>query len=540
MPLTRRRFLKGAAAGGVSLFLPAALVACGDSDEDDTATPGSGQSPSTAAATTTAAATSTASATRGPSKGELRVAEPFLPTSLDADSGSSAFNLQALGVSECLMRFGPDLQVQPWIASKLDRLDDLTWRVTIREDVTFWDGTRVDAEAVRASLQRSMEKQPGTADQLPPGTVFTASGFELIIKTPVPIGLMPFNLANPAFSIKKPGTGEELLYTGPFRVTGFTAREFIELDAYQGYRGGPAAVAKIKARQVADANARALALLAGDVHIAQALLPSDAARLKSAGLQVFISPWARQHMVVLNVKAFPFDDVAVRRAFALAVDRDALVKGVMEGAASPALGIAPEDIGLKGILRTQKFDLAEADRILDAAGWEKGSDGVRSRAGKRLAFKLGTYAGRAELEQAAVVLVDMLKAAGMDATIEKTADVEKTLSANEFQAHTYSIGPAAFGDISRLLATLYVPSSRNKDRYANPEVISAFQEYLLTSDAAKQLALLKTIQEKIAEDVPIVHLFNPRQVVGAAASVKGFAPHPLDSYKYGPDVTLQG
>jgi peptide/nickel transport system substrate-binding protein len=511
------------------------LAACGDDDNDDA----DGAAASPTGDTATASPTSLPTAvTRGPSKGQLRVAEPFLPTSLDADSGSSSFQLQSLGALECLMRFAPDLTVRPWIASKLERSDSLTWKVTLRDDVTFWDGSKVDAEAVKTSLMRSTEKQPGTVDQLPKDTQFTASGLELTIKTPVPIGLLPFNLANPAFSIKKV-VGEEVVYTGPFRVVGFTAREFVNLDAYEGYRGGPAWIKEIRARQVADTNTRSLALQSGDVEVGQALLPSDVASLKSAGLTVYSAPWARQHMVILNVKSAPFDDQAVRQAFALAVDRESLLKGIMEGAATPGLGIAPEDIGLKGIIKSQKFDLAEAKRVLDAAGWKSGAGGIREKDGKTLAFKLGTYAGRAELEQSAVVLVDMLKSAGMEATIEKFADVEKALADNAFQASTYSIGSAAFGDISRLLATLYVPSARNKDRYSNADVNTAFQEYLTSSDAARQAALLQTIQTKIGADVPIVHLFNPQQVVATSKRVTNFQPHPLDSYKYGPDVTLE-
>lgn len=546
MALSRRRFIRGAVIGGALAVTPAALAACGGDDnesESPTNTPGVASTTAATAAATAAAATPTstpAATKRGPSSGTLRLAEPFLPASLDADTGSAAFNLQFLGALECLMKFGPDLQVEPWIAASIERKDTLTWHVKLRDDVTFWDGAKVDAAAVRASLVRSMEKQPGTADQLPPGTEFTASGLDLTIKTPTPIGRLAFNLANPAFSIKKPGVGEELIYTGPFRITGFAGRDFVDLEAYEGYRGGPAWVKEIKARQVADTNARSLALQSGDVDIAQALLPSDVAKLKSTGLTVFTSPWARQHMVILNVKQAPFDDVAVREAFSLAVDRDLLVSAIMEGAASPGRGIAPEDIGLKNVVQTQGFDLAKAKSILDATGWVPGSDGIREKGGQKLSFTLGTYAGRAELEQSAVAMVDMLKAAGMDATIEKYADIEKTVAENTFQATTYSIGSAAFGDISRLLSTLYVPSSRNKDRYSNAEVNAAFATYLGSSNEAEQDTLLKTIQEQIGKDFPIVHLFNPRQVVRTSKKVTDFAPHPLDSYKLNENVKLEG
>lgn len=529
--MTRRRFIRFAAVtGAVGLSMPA-LVSC--SDDGDSPEPASSLS-------ATATATATANGRRGPSKGEIRIAEPFLPASLDPDSGTASFNLMSLGIAESLMRYTSTLQVEPWLAKSLDRVDEMTWRVTLRDDATFTDGTKVDAQAVQLSLTRSMEKQAAVSDLLPKGTAFTADGAVLTIVTPSAVGLMARNLAAANLAIKKTANDKDFIFTGAFKVNAFTARETIDLEAYEGYRGGPAAIKTLRARQVADTGARSLAAQAGDVEIAQALLPSDVQKLRTANLNVFSVPWARQHMIILNVKQAPLDDVAVRRAFSLAVDREALVKGVLEGIGAPAYGIAPEDIGFKNIIRTQKSGPAEARSVLDAAGWKPGSDGIREKDGKRLSFKLGTYAGRAELEQFAVVIVDMAKAAGIDVSIEKFPDVEQALAANSFQATTYSIGSAAFGDISRLLATLYTPSPRNKDRYSNARVNTAFQEFLRVSDGARQDVLLKDIQTWIGEDVPIIHLANPYQIVAASKKVKNFAPHPLDSYKYHADMQLDG
>lgn len=532
MPLTRRTFVKALAASSL-LTIPAISAACGRDDDDASATPVPEGLGSPEPTPTTIR--------RGPSAGTLRLAEPFLAASLDADSGSSAaYNLQAVGAAECLMRFSSTLQVEPWLAARIDRLDELTWKVTLRDDATFWDGSPVDAAAVRESLLRTIEKQAASADRLPKETQFTASGFELTIRTPKPLGLLPAFLADATFAIKKSLPGDQFLYTGPYRITAFTARESMTLEAYEGYRGGPPWVRTLQFRQVADTNARSLAVQSGDVDVAYALLPSDVERLKAAGLAVFVSPWARQHMIILNNRQTPFDDVAVRRAFALALDREAMVKGLMEGAATPAFAFAPDTIGHKGIVNIQQFDAAEARRILDAAGWKPGADGIREKNGQRLSFKINTYAGRAELEQAAVVALDMLRAVGMEATIEKVPDITKTISENSFQAATYSLGSAGFAELSRAIGHLYVPSSTNKDRYDNPKVNAAFDQYLATSDENVRLQALQAIQEQLREDVPVVFLFNPKQVVAAAKKVKNFTPHPNDAYRITPDIKLEG
>lgn len=550
---SRRAILKQLGIVGALAGVPGLMVSCGGDDEDEAPTAtvtgpsvATATEPAASAETTPPEAAATAqplptatAAQRNESRGELRVAEPFLPAALDSDVGSAGNLLQALGVSESLMRFSPELTAEPWIAASLEQVDLTTWQLTLRDDVTFWDGSPVDAEAVRASLLRTMELQPGTADLLPPESALTADGLVLTIETPLPMGLMAFNLAAANLGIKKAVTDDEILYTGPFTVTSFTARESINLEAYPGYRGGPPRLEAISARQVSDVAARSLALQAGEVDIAQALLPSDVGRLEAGELTIYSAPWARQHMVVFNLLQPPLDDVAVRRAFSLAIDREALRDGVMDGVGEAAYGIAPEDIGLRKVIRTQAYDPAEAQRIMDEAGWLTGSEGIREKDGQKLAVKLGTYAGRAELEQFAVVMLDMLRAVGIQAEIEKYEDVEVTLTAAEHSATTYSIGSAAFGDVSRLLGTLYMPSSRQKT-YDNPEVTRLYGEYLIAGSDEEREGLFVEMQELIGEDVPVVYLFNPYQVVGASSEVTNFAPHPLDSYKYNAATALDG
>ncbi len=508
---------------GISPIALALLAACGSDDD----------SPEPASST----ATTPSPQGRGASSGELRIADAFIPASLDADVGTAGSNLLSLGVAEALMRYTPALKPEPWLATKLERVDELTWKVTLRDDATFWDGSKVDAAAVMASFARTLEVLPSAASVLPKDAVLTAEGQVLTIRTTTPVGVMDHNLTSGTLIVKKPGTTDAPTYTGAFKVSEFTARETMTLEAYAGYRGGPARIKTVKVRQVADVNARLLALQAGDVDVAQALLPGDVAKLKSSGLQVFAAPWARQHMLILNTRAAPLDDVNVRRAYSLAIDREAL-KSVMDGVGQPAYGFSPEDIGHSGVVKTQKLDRAEANRLLEAAGWKMGAGGFREKDGKRLAIKIGTYSGRAELEQFAIVIKDQVKAVGIDLEIEKFADVETALAQNGFQSTTYSIGSAAFGDLSQLMATLYVPSARNKDRYDNPAVTALYKDYISSSDASRKAAVLKQIQEQIGQDVPVIYLYNPYQIVGAASKVKNYTPHPLERDKITPEVAV--
>jgi peptide/nickel transport system substrate-binding protein len=463
--------------------------------------------------------------------GELRVAENALLASLDSDLAANGIAVSALGISETLMRVTPSMQVVPWVAERLDQLDALTWRVTIRPDVTFHDGSPVDAAAVKASLERSMATQPGTTSIVPAGTAFAADGLVLEIRTPTPVGALASSLAAPNFGVRKNNPDGTVFYTGPYVPSEFIERQSVTLTAYAAYRGGPARTARILVRSIQDVNTRVLALQAGDVDVAHALLPSDAAKLTAGGFQVHAFPFGRQNVLILNTTRAPLDDVVVRQAVALAIDREALVSGVMDGYATSAFALAPDTLGIQGLVNTQSFDADAARALLDSAGWLPGSDGVRVRNGARLAFTLGSYVQRAELEPLAVAIRDQLLDIGIETRLEVYPDINKTVAESAFDATMYSYVTAPFGDVNRALLQLYTPSGTNRDRYSNPAVNELFRRYNEAADQSQRRQLLGQIQVLLGQDVPVVYVVNPYQITATSARVRGFQAHPLENYK---------
>ncbi|TDE12170.1 ABC transporter substrate-binding protein [Jiangella asiatica] len=470
-------------------------------------------------------------------EGTLTIGENTFPTALDADVGFAGYTLMAYGIAESLMRVTPDNELVPWVAESVEQVDPLTLEVTIRDDVTFWDGEKVDATAVQRSLERSVTEQPGTDTLIPAGTTFAADGQVLTITTPEPVGSLSNNLASFNFTIKKVADDGSLVYTGPYRYAEFVEQTSIVLEAYEGHRT-PAAVATIEVQMIPDVSARLLALQAGDIDMAYAMLPSLKPQLEAAGMQIHEYPFGRQNDLVFNVNRPPFDDVAVRQAISLAIDREALVDGVLAGSGTPAYALAPEDIGLTGLVATQEFDLAEAGEVLDAAGWVEGADGIRTKDGDRLAFALGYYTSRAELEPLATIIRDQLTEIGIEVKLESIADINTAMAENEFDATLYSYNVAPFGEIDRAIGQLYTPSSTNNERYSNDEVNALFEQYRTSLDEAEREDLLRQIQELIGADVPVVYLVNPNQIVATAPDVTDFTPHFLENYKIDPALGI--
>lgn len=471
----------------------------------------------------------------------LRVVENQFPVSLDANVGFASYSLMSFGIAESLMQATVNLSIEPWLAERLDQIDPFTWRVTMREDARFWDGSPVDAAAVKTSFERAFASNPGpTRALLAEGTELIADGLTLDIRTPEPVGRMETTLAAFYLTVQKVADDGSILYTGPFRYSDFVERTSITLHAVPDYRDGAPASAQIDVRFVQDVTARALALQAGDAHIAHALLPSQIAQLESLGFVVASFPFIRQDDIILNTQRSPFDDVAVRKAISLGIDRELLIEGVMDGVGDPAYGLAPEGIGLEGIVHTQSFDQDQAIQLLDAAGWVVGGDGVREKNSNRLAFNLGYYQSRPELESLAIAIQDQLKEIGIDASPLLDADINTTVAENAFDATLYSYGVAPNGDIDRALLALYSPSGTNTDRYNNPAVNDLIDQYRQASDPTERLALFEQVQLAIGEDVPVVYLINPHQIVGMSSDITGFTPYPLENRKIDTSFGLKG
>jgi peptide/nickel transport system substrate-binding protein len=129
------------------------------------------------------------------------------------------------------------------------------------------------------------------------------------------------------------------------------------------------------------------------------------------------------------------------------------------------------------------------------------------------------------------VIRDQLKQLGMDVSIEESVDINRTVADSAFDATMYSYTVAPSGDLNRGLAQLFVPGTTNKDRYSNSRVNSLYDEYNASADPARRRDLAREIQELIGQDVPVVYLAYPNQIVAMSSKVSGYTPHLLENYQ---------
>ncbi len=403
--------------------------------------------------TTASGAGQRAEAAAGPEP--LRILNSFKAEAIDPAKPGAHWCYE-FAYCEYPMQAADEGGLEPWLLSSLDPVDELTWRLTVRPGITFQNGRPVDGEALAASLQRQIDLFAQVTPFLPGATAEAAGAREVLLRTSKPTAIVPALLAErslfPVYDVAAVervlagGEDRDLagagIFTAPYAVTELTA-DRLTLERYDGYWAGMPALPGIEVRFVTDPQARILAVQNGEADIA--LYPPSEVQDTLAGRDdIFLR---RQEVaqetlrLAPNVGQPPLDELAVRRAAALAVDYEALAQDVMGGLYDVAQGMYPSDHDYS--LVTQRTDPAEAERILDEAGWVEGAGGVRARDGQPLQLILLTYPQQPDTATHAVAVQDQLGRVGFDVSIRQVEDVNATITEEPWVPPPGS--PVAFG-----------------------------------------------------------------------------------------------
>ena len=327
------------------------------------------------------------------------------------------------------------------------------------------------------------------------------------------------------------------LGTGPYRVAEWKTGEYVLLERAPNYWRGREypKIKRILFRFVANTTTRVNQLRAGEVHMV-ALLPWDKVRELTAvpSLRLNHVLGNGYEHVTLNERNFPpFADVRVRRALAYAVDRDAIVKTILDGQVTVVNGpIQPLSWAYEPKVSTYDYDPTKARALLDEAGWKLGPGGVRSRDGKPLSFTLITQAGYAIRENTAQAIQRQLKDVGVNVQVKLIdgTSISSVWFSGEFEAflHWWQLGPDP--ELTLMFAAdRSPPAGRNVDYYKDDTLTKTLYASDRTVDRAKRTELLKTAQRRIAEMAVEIPLYNTAKVDAVPATLKNFKGNPTNA-----------
>lgn len=261
----------------------------------------------------------------------LNAAMFWISTSLDPTNNYDGWVLSRIGVGETLLKLNEKYEVEASLAKSYEQIDDTTWKLTLKDSITFSNGKKVTGENVKACLERAFEKNTRAIDYFDLNHV-EADGQDVYLYLNKSSGAILNNLCEPLFTIYDASQSDEdianhPLCTGPFVVDDFVSEKTIETSKNKKYYDGKAKLDYVHFSQVADSDARVLALQSGEVDLANTI---DYSSLKlfrnNKNYHVLEVLGPRTNVIYMNNETTFLSDLTIRKALSYSVDRKSIVK----------------------------------------------------------------------------------------------------------------------------------------------------------------------------------------------------------------------
>ena len=324
------------------------------------------------------------------------------PDSIDPHWSTLGSQAEALRhVFDTLVDADETLQLQPSLAVSWEPVDETTWEFKLREGVTFHDGTPFTAEDVKFSIERipdvtgpmSMTLYTKYVD-----SVEVVDDLTLRVKTKGMAPSLPNDFTRLFVVPSETGTdagneefnaGDNAIGTGPYKFVSWQPKGDLVLEAYEDHWRGAPPWDRVVRKEIPDDAARVAALRSGEVDLINYVPASDYVAMQNDDdIETFVS----DSVYILNVapsvkdeepqpitvdgepvEGNPLQDLRVRKALDLAINRDVLVDVVLEGLGTPATQLMPEGFfGYSDALEARPYDIEQAKELLAEAGYPDG------------------------------------------------------------------------------------------------------------------------------------------------------------------------
>jgi peptide/nickel transport system substrate-binding protein len=463
------------------------------------------------------------------------------PTNLDPRIGADAYSEHVDGLMfSSLVARDAQMKVVPDLAQSWDMPDPLTYIFHLRRGVKFHDGRPLTSADVKFTLDTVISGGVKTTKRQAyklVTSVETPDDDTVVIRLSEPYASLLWNLTVPGIGIVPRGSGPEMaqhpIGTGPFRFVSATTDEEIVLERNENYFGGTPKIERLRMRIVPDVTVRALELRKGSGDVAiNSLTPDMVVTLaKERGLGAVQEPGS-----TMAYLAFNFDDPIlakreVRQALAYATDRATIIKYLLRGQARPAQSLLPPNHwAFDRDVQQYDFDPGLAEKMLDAAGYPRGKDGVRLR----LTLKTSTDEFVRLTSEA---IADQWKRVGVDLELRplEFATFYADVTRGSFQI--YSLRWVGGNNDPDLFESVFSskkmpPLGSNRGHYRNAELDVLLDRARVEMDQEKRKAILARVQEIVAVDEPYINLWYVDNVCVHRDRLGGIALSPGGDYDF--------
>ncbi len=434
-----------------------------------------------------------------------------------------------------LIDLGDDYAPMPELAESWENPDDTTFIFHLRPGVKFHNGRELVAADVKYSFERITDPDLGSpwATQLELiDTIETSDDYTVVIKLKEPFGAFMSTIASvwaaivPQEEVETHGDLQQVMVgTGPFILDEYVEETRTVLKANPDYFEGPPLVDGITYLILPDEAARLAALRTGEIHMS-AMTDATSAGLaaRSEDVSVHSQQTTDYYLLGLNTEREPFNDVRVRQALSLAIDRDAVVnsvffgEGMVSGPIVPTLGdwaVALDE------LPYYQPDIEAAKTLLAEAGYP---DGFQTTITASPRFP--------QFTSIALVLQNQLKQLGIEVILDQVEWGTFIQKWKDRDFDTFVSYNGSGNDPDRALyPMLHTGGSVNAFQYGNDEVDALLETARTTVDRDQRIAAYRDATLKIAEEAPLIFLNTRTEYVAVRDDVQDFVLSPVDTYR---------
>ena len=480
-------------------------------------------------------------------KDVLVVGQIAEPKSLDPATVTAVNDFRILmNLYDGLVRYKDGtLEVEPALAKSWTISEDgKTYTFSLRSGISFHDGSSFDAGAVKFNFDRMLNEDHPYHDTGPFPLSFFFSAIETVkvidnntVQFTLNAPYAPFlsNLAYPTGLIASPTAiknsgkdfGRSPVGTGAFTFNSWKAKEAVIVDRNENYWDGQAGTKAVVFRPITDGNTRVAEMLSGGIDMMVEVPPVSLSKFSGNDFAIVEQAGPHVWFLILNAKEGPFADKKIRQAANYAINKEAIVKDVLEGTAAIAAGPTPPAFAwaYNNDLQPYPYDPGKAKALLEEAG----------QTGAKLTFYV-TQGGSGMLDPVAMgtAIQADLEAVGFDVEI-------KTFEWNAFLGE---VNPGLEGkaDMAEMAWMTNDPDTLpylalrtgawpdqggfNSGYYSNPKVDELLEGARSSTDQAERARLYKEMQTIVQDDAPWVFIANWKQNAVTSGQVKGFSLQP--------------
>ncbi|RYL95140.1 ABC transporter substrate-binding protein [Sporolactobacillus sp. THM7-4] len=452
------------------------------------------------------------------------------PPQLDPQKSSAAVDRQVFqSIFNTLVDIDKNGKIIPELATSWNiSKDGKTYTFNLRKNVKFQDGTAFNADAVKFNFERELNQKFGSPRLSEIGLISQVKvtnpyQVQLVLKQPFSPLLSILTdrsgmMLSPA-AVKKEGAGfsNHPVGTGPYKFENRVKQDHITVTAFKDYWGKKPKVQTIVYHPYTDGNVRLTNLTSGSVDLVNTIDYKDINQVKkNPNLKVSEKAAIGFQGLTLNVKRAPLNNVKIRQAINLAIDRNAIARVIFHNGVTPANGPIPTGSWAHdSSIKVPAGDTNVARKLVADSGL------------KNVQFTLKIPAGSSQNQQLGQMIQSMLKKAGITVKLEQVEFGTMIQQGIDHNFDAINLGWSGRIDPDGTIYSWFATNGSNNDMgYSNPKVDQWLNQARTISARPERAQIYHKVAQQLWKDAPYIALYYPNDFKVMKKNVSGFQHYP--------------